>query len=406
MKIIQANKFYYPRGGADMYVLELSQLLSDAGHEVIPFAMHHPENRKTPYTDYFVSEMDLKARGSWWQDIKKFGRVVYSLEARRKFAALIRATKPDIIHIHNIYHQISPSILQAARAAHVPVVMTLHDYKLLNPNYSMLGHGGQICEHSANGRYVEVLKYNCMGSRGASFAVMMEAYLHAWLGSYRKTVRRYISPSRFMIDLAARRGIAREKLVHIPNFVRPLTPPKTRGKECALYFGRLSREKGLMYLLEAAKMIANIPVVIVGRGSEEAELRSRAGELGLKNVTFVGFKHGAELWHLVAGARVVVMPTISFENAPLAILEAQSLGKITIVTAQGGLPELVRNGENGYVVPPADSLTLAKTIEMVWNMSDAERGAMEGVARERVMREHNPEDHLRRIVALYKSVIL
>lgn len=405
MKIIQANKFYFPKGGADIYALQLSDLLRAHGHEVIPFAMRNRENLSTPYEKYFVSEVNLRKREGMLSNLKKFGRVVYSFEARRKFSQLLRDTKPDVVHIHNIYHQLSPSVLHAAAAARVPVVMTVHDYKLFNPNYSMFGHGGAVCEHGKNERYWETMRYNCMGSHGASFTVAVEAYLHRWLGTYKKHVARFISPSTFMIDLAVDWGWERSRFVRITNFVQPIMPPKKRGKECIIYVGRLSVEKGLAYLLEAAKMVAPIPVVLVGRGPEEDALRSFAGELGLKNVTFAGFKSGAELWSMIAGARAVVLPTVSYENAPLAVLEAQMLGRVVIATRVGGIPELVSDGENGFIVPPRDSLALGKAIERVWHMRADERGAMEGLARERVLREHDAEDHVRRIVAVYKSII-
>ncbi|OGL89062.1 hypothetical protein A3H75_01420 [Candidatus Uhrbacteria bacterium RIFCSPLOWO2_02_FULL_51_9] len=405
MKIVQVNKFYYPRGGADIYALALSDLLRAEGHEVIPFSMHHPENLATPYARYFVSHVDLKKREGFFSDLKKFGRIVYSFEARRKFARLLRDVRPDVVHVHNVYHQLSPSVLDAARHWRVPVVMTVHDYKLFNPNYSMFGHGGVICEHGNDGRFWETMRYNCMGSRAASFTVMCEAYLHRWRHTYLRAVRRFVSPSMFLINFAVARGWKRSQFVHLPSFVRPIRPPRAGGRECILYFGRLSKEKGLSSLLEAAKMAHDVPVVIAGRGPEEAALRSQAGALGLRNVTFAGFKEGAELWRMVVGARAVVVPTMSYENYPLSVIEAQSLGKIVIATRRGGLPEMVHDGENGFLVNPGDSLELAKTMERVWQMPADERGAMEGAARARVLRENDPADHVRRIVALYKSVL-
>jgi len=410
MKIIQANKFYYRRGGADVYAIELSELLREAGHEVIPFAMKHKENLETAYEKYFVSEVDLKKREGFFSDLKKIGRIVYSLEARKKFKKLLRDEKPDVVHVHNIYHQISPSILSVARRAKVPVVMTVHDYKLINPNYSMFHYGSdvkanEVCEHGKDGKYWQAVWYNCMNSYGASLTIAVEAYIHSWLKIYKKGVKRFISPSKFLIDLFSKRGYARRKFVNIPNFVRPIVPPKKSGSQCVLYFGRLSEEKGLFTLIEAAKMIKPMPVKIVGKGPQEKDLKRYAEEIGASNVQFVGYKSGNALWSLVAGARAVVMPSISYDNYPLAVLEAQSMGKIVIATDKGGLPEMVQDGETGFLFPPKDSLRLAKIIEHVWNMPISERGAMEGAARERVMRENNPEDHVKRVVALYKSLV-
>ncbi len=403
MKILLVNKFWYPRGGAEHYVLALREQLKAKGHTVIEFGMHHHLNIKTPFDTYFVSELDFKKRGGIKDSLHKLMRVIYSPQARKKFAQLLVDEAPDVIHIHNIYHQLSPSILLAAERARIPVVMTAHDYKITNPNYRMF-HRGQVCEHSDHGRFWEALRYRCMDTWSASFAVMVESYVHAFLGTYRRAVTRIVSPSNFLIDLAVSRGAPRKWFIKIPTGIAMPAMPKELGQQAVVYFGRLSEEKGLGVLLEAAKMARTTPFVIVGRGPMEAALRSRAGELGLRNVTFAGFLQGESLWKVVAGAKAVVVPTLSFENYPLSVLEAQALGTIVIASAVGGLPEQIVNGETGFLVPPGDAVELAKAVERAMEMDEDDLAHMEAAARAGVMRVNGHDEHISRIEALYKSV--
>ena len=135
MKILQINKFLYPRGGAETYLFGLSELLKKNGHEVIYFSQKNPKNISTDNKKFFVSDLEL-GKFSFGM-LFKVGRIFWSFEAERKIAKLIKKEKPDIVHIHNIYHQISPSILRAIKKAGIPIVMTVHDFKLIDPNYTL-----------------------------------------------------------------------------------------------------------------------------------------------------------------------------------------------------------------------------------------------------------------------------
>ena len=144
MKILQVNQFYYPRGGADKYFLDLTRTLTEAGHQVAVFSMVHPKNWPSPWSPYFVSRVSFN-EGNLVDKLKTPGRVLYSLEAKRKFARLVRDFQPEIIHLHNIYHHISPSILTVAQEYKIPVVLHLQDYKLICANHSLFTKGA-ICE--------------------------------------------------------------------------------------------------------------------------------------------------------------------------------------------------------------------------------------------------------------------
>ncbi|MFC1703143.1 glycosyltransferase [Patescibacteria group bacterium] len=196
MRIIFGNKYYYLKGGAERHLFDLQHILEENGHAVIPFAMADERNRKTDWNKYFVSPVQTEKVRFSLGGLKTAGRMIYSCEAKRKFRKLIKKAKPDLVHIHNIYHQLSPSFLPVAKKHGVPVVMTAHDYKLVSPNYSMY-HDGEICEH-AKGDVWKAYTHRCVkGSAMASWLVALEMSLHKRWGLYEKNIDRILLSAEF-----------------------------------------------------------------------------------------------------------------------------------------------------------------------------------------------------------------
>ena len=217
MKILQVNQFYYLRGGAERYFLDLTEALRREGHEVAVFSMQHPKNQATPWSRYFISrisfnEMDLRYA------LKAPGRVIYSLEAKRKFSQLLDDFQPDVIHIHNIYHHLSPSLLTVAKKRKIPVVMHLHDYKMICPNQSLFTKGA-YCERCRDEKFYHCLLNKCLkGSLPGSALATVEMYLHhSVFRIYEKNIDCFIAPSRFMKDTMVRFGQKAEKIRVIYN---------------------------------------------------------------------------------------------------------------------------------------------------------------------------------------------
>ncbi len=364
MRILLINKFYYPKRGAERIFFLLKSMLEAAGHTVIVFSMQDARNLPSPYSRFFVSHVDFERVRLNWQGLRSAGRMLYSFEARRKIAELITAEKPDIAHVFNIYHQISPSILQVLKKHKIPVVQTLLDAKLLSPNYLLYAHGG-ICEHGRGFRYYECVFHRCIKrSYLASALAAFEMSFHKLVGFYEKNVNAWIVPSRFLAEKIRewRVWIGNGRI--IPNFIElPPEQPVTVGSDI-VYFGRLSEEKGVIDLITAAKGLP-YPVTIIGSGPQEGLLRTRANALGLSNVTFLGFLSDNELARRIREARLVVVPSRCYENMPLAILEAFAAQKPVIARDLGSMPELIRPGENGllYRAGSADDLR-AKIIEL------------------------------------------
>jgi glycosyltransferase involved in cell wall biosynthesis len=404
MRIVSANKYYFLKGGAERAMFELNDLLRKHGHEVVPFAMQDGKNMPTEWAEYFVSPVRTEKVSLSLSGLKTAGRVIYSFEAARKFDRLLGESKPDIVHIHNIYHQISPSILPKAKKRGIPIVMTAHDYKLIAPNYSLY-HDGAICEHTKKDRFVEAVKHRCVkGSRIAGILEALEMTVHKATGLYLNAIDRIITPSAFMKALFEEYGIPSEKLVHVPHFIDLAewgTPEFSQG-EYALYVGRLSEEKGVDVLIRAAAKLPHVPVRIVGTGPRERALKDLAAGLGARNVEFVGFKDGDGLKAEYANARYLVMPSVWYEVFGLTALEAFASGKPVIATQMGGLSELVVDGETGIAVSANDADDLATQMDALWK-DPASAAILGRNARRKAELDHSPERHYARIMEVYRS---
>lgn len=403
MRVVFANKYHFLKGGAERYLFELAALLERHGHTVIPFAMRDRRDFETEWRRYFVSPVRTE-KASWsLQGLKTAGRIIWSGEARRKFSALCEAARPDLVHVHNIYHQISPSILPEAKRRGLPVVLTAHDYKLISPNYSLF-HDGAVCEPPKGNWAWGAVRHRCVrGSTAASLLCATEYALHRLLGAYQKNIDRIIAPSRFMAAILADYGLPAEKIVHIPHFIGAAAwQPRYEG-DYALFVGRLVPEKGVETLIRAAAMAHEVPVRIVGDGPDGARLKSLAEKLGASNVEFRGLKSGADLVAEYAGARFVVIPSVWYEVFGLVALEAYAAGKPVVASQIGGLAELVRPGETGVPVSAGDAAGLAEVMSGLW--ADLERCAKMGRAgRAWVEQDFSPEKHYERIFGLYREL--
>ena len=304
-RILLVNNYHYRRGGADVVYLEQGRALREMGWKVAEFAMHHPNNERSEFDAYFSEEIEYGRNYSALKKLRHAAKIIYSFEAARKIKDLIHRERPDVVHAHNIYHHLSPSVLHAAKQCGVPVLLTTHDLKLLCPAIYMLSND-KICEECrVRGRFSVVRKQCLKGSLALSSLAYMESSIHSMLGLYRNSVDRFISPSRFLIDKFNQWGWTDNAFSHIANFVdvESIAPSFEPGKHF-LYVGRLSKEKGLVTLLDAAAK-SRVDVWLVGVGPMEQSLRRQAAASGA-SVRFCGFQKGAALWDLVRSSRAVV----------------------------------------------------------------------------------------------------
>jgi len=366
MRILLIEKYHRQYAGSQRLYFDTAKLLREAGHEVAFFAMAHPKNEPTEWSNYFVEEVDYAEADhlSLWRKLKIAQNIIFNFSAKRKLEALIDDFKPDVAHLFVTYHQLSPSIIWALKGRHIPMVMTLCDYKLASPNYSLFVRG-KVWEHSSGFR---CLTDRCVkDSFSKSLVCVLEQWIHRLIGTYGK-VDVYIGLSQFLIDTYKRLGFP----YGIQLLPQPLlsssysldTLSEKVGKKF-LYFGRLAKEKGVDTLIRAfAKLTNGETLSIVGFGPEEECLQSLVKELHLENtVQFLGPVYGDALQNLLKESRAVIVPSEWYENTPYALLETFASGTPVIASRIGSLPERVQDGYNGFLFTPGDAHDLAEKIQ-------------------------------------------
>jgi len=402
MKIIQANKYYYLRGGAERYMLEISDWLTGAGHKVIPFAMTYPENLPTSFSTYFPSEVLTENVKMNVRGFHTFGRMLYSIQSRGKLARLISDVKPDLCHVHNVYTQLSPSILHTLKDQHVPTVMTVHDHHLISPQYNFWAEGCGPDQRNIGILHGTFSKFH-KNSFAASFAQVVAFKYHRFLNIYSRNVDLFLCPSEYIKKQLVRGGFPEKKLRVLPYGIDPSTAkPNYTHKKYALFVGRLSEEKGIETIISLAKILPDITFKIVGRGPEMEKLH-RAGDK-CQNLEFMGFRMGEELKELYANATVVLIPSRVHEIFPLITLEAMVHGKPVIGSNVGGMPEVIEDGVNGFLVSPLDLHRWTETVMRIFYDDDL-RMKLSRNARELVETRFSLDAHHRKLMMYYEEVV-
>lgn len=363
------NKFFYIKGGSETYYFALKRLLESKGHTVIDFSMEDEKNFTSPYSSYFVKNVDYNAKSGIGEKIRGASNIVYSFEAKRKFEQLVKEVKPDIVHLHIFQHQLSPSILDIIKKYNIPTVYTAHDLKMLCLNYKMMHHG-KICEECQGGKYYRCALNKCVkDSFSKSCVNVVEGYLHKWKHSY-DVIGTIITPSAFYKKTFEKFGIEESRIMHIPNFIDQMKPQVTQlddKEKYYLYFGRLSEEKGIMTLLKAVEG-TEIQIKIVGTGPMEESARQFAQEHQIHNVKFLGFQSGKALTDIVGNAKAIILPSEWYENGPYSAIESLQLGRPIIGADIGGIPELIL--DNNQLFEHGDAQSLQKAIFKVEEMNE------------------------------------
>ncbi len=405
MRIIHAHKYFHSRDGASRYMQGLMRLEERAGHTVIPFAMHDPRNDPTPWSTYFVSPLDTSHLARGLGAVRQFGRALWSKEAKFKMGRLLDDFRPDVVHVHNLYTHLSPSVLAACKERNIPVVMTVNDYGIVSANYG-LWDGAQPIEPDHAGIWSTTRSRFIKHSMVASLAVASIFKLQRLWHLYESTVDVFVPCSNFVRDAMIAVGYPGDRIVVQNLFAEPFMVDEafaaSRKRNFILFAGRLEEYKGAQTLIEAARARPLVEVKIAGTGPQEASLRELAKDC--PNVTFLGFVPSRQLWSLMREAAVVVVPSIWYEPFGLVAIEAMAQATPVIVSDRGGLPEIVVDGVSGLVFKAGKAKDLGAKIDLL--LSDGlRRQTMGQAARERAWAISNPQDHLAKIVNLYIKVI-
>jgi glycosyltransferase involved in cell wall biosynthesis len=401
VKVLLANKFFFRNGGSEAVMLQERDFLINSGFQVIDFSMHDSRNLPSAYSESFVEHRAYgDGEGGAAAKVRAALELIHSPEAVRKIGQLIDRTKPDIVHCHNIYHQLTPSIIRAAKKRDVPVVLTLHDYKPVCPVYTRL-RNGQVCSACLDGPFSNVVKHRCAeGSLGKSAILFAEASVQRFLGSYQM-LDGFIAPSRFMRDAMTRKRFPEKQVEVIYNGIDcSAISPTFDDDGYALYLGRLSAEKGIETLLRAHSDIAdNVPLMVAGTGPLESKLRA-----DFPKADYLGYLAGDALEDRIRNAAVIVVPSEWYENCPMSVLEAMAFGKPVIASDMGGIPELVVHDETGLLFPAGDAGALRQCLTRL--MSDPSLRRELGIAARRRAEAHfSLDQHNTSLLRLYETVL-
>ena len=400
---VSVTSYYYRRGGAEAVMLDQNDLLEAEGWRIVPFAMEYEKNFDTEYDDYFVEEIDFASDYAPVEKVRKAIKSVYSLEARAAIGKLIDDVRPDIVHAHNVYHHLTPSIFGAVQKKGVPMVMTVHDLKIGCPSKLMLAPDG-VCERCKGGKTWNAVQQRCQkDSLALSAVVALETTLHRALGSYNKNVDLFILPSHFHRNKLVEWGLPEEKTRYLPNAVdvTEMVADFTPG-ERFVFVGRLSEEKGLLTFVQAVAD-AGVAATIVGTGPQEDELRALVERTGA-DVEFAGYQTGDALFDIVRSAKALVLPSECYENAPVVLLEAYGVGTPVLGSDLGGIPELIREGETGLLATAGDASSFATQLSAMQAMSNDELETMARAGRAFVETRFTRERYLEDLLGIYAEL--
>lgn len=398
LRVLQINNYGYVRGGSDRYFLDLSALLERNGHQLSYLVSESDKN--VIDSKYQVEGFDVESPSLF--DIPSF---IYSWDAKCKLRRLIEDVQPDIAHLHIYYGQITSSILGLLKEYGIPVVQTLHEYKLLCP-VSTMDRDGRMCETCASGDYWRAVLYRCnRGSLARSLVTAVEAYVSTMLGA-RTGIDHFIAVSDFVRSKMIEHGIPQGKITTVHNFVRDevFTDNSDEGRYF-LYFGRIEKIKGLETLIWAMAGVPDVDLLIAGTGDVSKELEGMATRLGLTNIHFLGFKSGQSLRDLIAGAIAVVVPSEWNETFGLVLVESFAQCRPVIASRMGGMTEVVTDGEDGLLFEAGNVREL--TDKMVWMATHRQQAVEMGKAgQEKVRKKFSAEKHYQDLMQVYQKVIV
>lgn len=401
MKILLVNKFHWPKGGSEKYYFELGQLLKEHGHEVAYFSMEDEKNIHTGDKEYFVKASDMNSK-----NITKALSVIYSKENKKKMEEALDDFKPDVVHLNNFQRQLSASIIDPCVKRNIPIVFTAHDVQAICPAITMMDPDRNPCELCMNGRYMNCFKKKCIkGSTLKSLLGAIEGKYYRNHHIYTDKISYIVTPSEFYRDKFIEDGVDKNKVKALHNSIEMKDYDiKTEDDGYALYFGRLSREKGILNLINAFAKLDKGKLYIAGEGPEKETIEHIIKENKLeKRVKLLGFLNKKQMTETTRKCKFVVVPSIWYENCPYSVLETLAIGKPVIGSNMGGIPELVEDNQNGFIYQYDDVDELSNKMKQLFEdqkLVEKFSKKSKQLAKEKYSRDKYYED----IMTIYKKV--
>lgn len=389
MKILLVNNYGYVRGGAETVFLNTAKLLKSKSHQVNLFSLA-TENEQYNQVDFSIRQSQF------------FFNRFYSFKAKRKISEVLDSFKPDIVHINNIIGGITFSILPEIKKRKIPVVITIHDFRILCPVGIFVNGKKKICEKCKVGKYYHCVLNNC-NPDGLLKNIMItaESYLRDIFLHHEKYFDKYIFVSNFtknkFLEFFPRLN-SKSEVVY--NFTTRFNKEIIKGKYF-LYLGRLDREKGIDILTSAFKNLDEYELIILGKGKLENELLN----LNIPNIKYLGFKTGKELEDYIINSYFVIIPSSCYETLSMTAVEAISMSKPIIASNLGGLIELTDDGKNGLIFEAHNSQSLITTIKYSANLSDDEYHKMSSNSFSYALQNFSSELYYEKLFNIYQSLL-
>lgn len=411
MRILLVNYRYFISGGPEKYMFNIKRLLEENGHEVIPFSVHSNKNVETEYSKYFVEPIGGRD-ATYFEEVKKTPRSVlqmisrscYSFEVEKAIQKEIDDVQPDLVYILHYVNKLSPSVIRGAKKKGLPVVVRLSDYFLLCPRFDFM-YQRKICEDCMEKGYVSCLKKKCV--KDSLFASMIRVFsmkLHELMKIY-DDVDAFITPSLFLKGKLVQGGFQEDKIYCIPTFASQVKEEQVQNVGTyGLYFGRIAEEKGVETVVKAYEKLPSYQVKIVGDDTTEEAIRLKqyVADKGLTNIQFLGFKSGEELQTVIRDARFTMIPSLWYDNLPNTALESFQNAKPVIASKMGSLPELVKDGWNGFLIDPYNPDDL---IEKILCLDDDETVRIFGINSQlQLEQKFSAQKHYHLLMELFERV--
>lgn len=397
MKVLLINNCHFRRGGSEAVYFNTAKMLKENGHEVVFFSIYDKNNEKTEEKEFFIQKSGAA---------KKMFTYIYNWDAARKLDEILTLEKPDIAHSHLMWGGINQAIFHILKKHKVPLVHTVHDYRMVCPAYTFRNAKGDVCEKCKGGHFMECFKNRCAkGSTIQSALMTIEMYLRnfIWHPAFNLDGIIYVSSFAKQKHEEFDERFVKTRNIVLYNFTKvgKKYPPKDADGGYYLYYGRLSHEKGIATLVEAFSRHPELKLKVVGTGPKEDELKKR----NYSNVEFLGYKTGEELFNIVRNAKFVCVPSEWYENNPMTIVESYSMGVPVLGAKIGGIPEIIEENKTGILFESGDVDNLEQTLLSAYKIKDDEYRNMKKRAYQYSLSHFSPDGYYKQLIAFYNDVI-
>lgn len=412
MKILYINNYHYIHGGSETVYFNTAELFKEHGHDVMFFSLKRADNNASEYSNYFPDAIDIKTHGIF----NKFKGAIsyfYNKEAAANLEKLIKIEKPDIAHLHIFWGGLSPSILKVLKDYNIPIVHSVHEYRIVCPAYTFKNGNNEVCEKCGGGNFWHCALNRCSkGSFALSSIMTAEMYYRNMYYHPAKYIDAFIYVSKFCRDIHLKYDERLKKCRNwaiynfcCSNVLANMVEGLDTYTSYYLFYGRLSYEKGISTLIEAFALCPNLKLKIVGTGPEEKALKDRCHERSLMNIEFLGYKKGTELYDLVKKAKFVCVPSEWYENNPMTVIESYSLYTPVVGAKIGGITEIIQDGKTGYLFDSGSVKDLVEKLEVASGMDKEEYSKMKLQAWNFSKLNFDRELHYKTLLSIYETVL-